>query len=259
MFAGILPGIQIMAEDKQIVYGRKPVIELIRSGRPVEKIFVQKGLSGPFEIELRNLLKGRDIPVSVVPPIKLDKFTRGTHQGIVAFSAIVEYEEMESLVARVIEKGEMPFFLMLDGVTDVRNFGAIIRSAEVFGAHGIIFSSKNSALINHTMIKTSAGSLFNVALSRVKSLHNAVEYLKSSGLRVLVSSLGAAQPVADMDFTGPVCLVLGSEETGVSAHMEKLADEVFRIPQFGKTDSLNVAVASGVILYEVTRQRSLPG
>ena len=246
-----------MTEDKQLVYGRKPVLELIKSGRAVEKIFVQKGLKGPFEIELRNLLKGRDIPVSVVHPVKLDKFTRGNHQGILAFSAIVEYVELEDLVPHCFELGKMPFFLMLDGITDVRNFGAIIRSAEVFGVDGIIFPSKNSAIINQTMIKTSAGSLFNIPLVRVKSLNNAIEYLQSSGIRLLVSNLNTEETIMNTDLSGSLCIVLGSEETGVSAHVEKISDGRFSIPQAGKTDSLNVAVATGIILYEVTRQRSL--
>lgn len=242
-------------EDKQMVYGRKPVLELLKSGRGVEKIFMQKGMSGPFEIELRQLLKGREIPVSQVHPLKLNRFTQGNHQGVVAFSSIVDYIEMEDLVISVIEKGDVPLFLFLDGVTDVRNFGAIIRTAEVFGVNGIIFPAKNSALINQVMIKTSAGSLFNIPLSRVKSLNNSIEYLKNSGIEIALSSLKAEKSLETMDFSGPVCIVMGSEDEGASAHMEKIADSQFIIPQIGKTDSLNVAVATGVILYEVYRKR----
>lgn len=243
-------------EDKQMVFGRKPVLELIRSGRQVEKIYLQKGMSGPFEVELRNLLKGSDIPVSMVHPMKLNKFTRGNHQGVVAFSAIVEYAELEQVVMHTIESGEVPLFLFLDGVTDVRNFGAIVRTAEVFGVHALIFPAKNSALVNQVMIKTSAGAIFGIPLIRVKSLHNAVEYLKHSGIEILVSSLSADIKLSDIRLEGPLCLVIGSEEEGVSEHMEKLADRRFIIPQLGKTDSLNVAVAAGVMLYETQRQRS---
>lgn len=244
-------------EDSQLVYGRNPVLELIKSGRQVEKIFLQKGLSGPFEIELRNLLKGQDIPVSVVHPMKLNKFTNGNHQGVIAFSSIVEYTELEDLVMHTIESGESPLFLFLDGVTDVRNFGAIIRTAEVFGVHGIIFPAKNSALINQVMIKTSSGALFNIPLVRVKSLHNAIDYLKSSGIEIMVSSLKSENTIFQIDFDGPVCLVVGSEEFGITDHMEKLSDHQFIIPQHGQTDSLNVAVATGIMLYEVQRQRSV--
>jgi len=240
-----------------MVYGRQPVLELLKSGRAVEKIFVQKGLSGPFEIELRNLLKGREVPVSNVHPMKLNKFTKGNHQGVVAFSSIVEYVELEDLVMHTMESGENPLFIYLDGITDVRNFGAIIRTAEVFGVHGIIFQSRNSALINQTMIKTSAGALFNVPLSRVKSLNNAVEYLQNSGIEIMVSDLKATISISEVKFDGPVCLVFGSEELGISGHMEKLADQRFLIPQVGKTDSLNVAVATGVVMYEVQRQRTV--
>ena len=244
-------------EDKQMVYGRKPVIELLKSGRSVEKIFIQKGMSGPFEIELRQLLKGKEIPVSQVHPMKLNRFTKGNHQGVVAFSSIVDYVDMEDLVISVMEKGEIPLFLYLDGVTDVRNFGAIIRTAEVFGVSGIIFPAKNSALINQVMIKTSAGALFNIPLSRVKSLNNSIEYLKNSGIEIVLSSLKAEKSLESMDFSAPVCIVMGSEDEGVSPHMEKIADSQFIIPQIGKTDSLNVAVATGVILYEVNRQRKV--
>lgn len=243
------------AEDKQLVFGRQPVIELIKSGRTVEKIFVQKGLKGAFEIELRNLLKGKDIPVSMVHPMKLNKFTKGNHQGIIAFAAIVEYGELEVLVPHVIESGKDPLFLFLDGVTDVRNFGAIIRTAEVFGVDAIIFPTKNSALINQVMIKTSAGALFHIPLVRVTSLNNAVQYLKDSGVRILSSQLDSSNAIGDVSFTGPVCVVIGSEDEGISHHMEKLADESFKIEQRGVTDSLNVSVATGIILYEVGQQR----
>jgi 23S rRNA (guanosine2251-2'-O)-methyltransferase len=243
-------------EDKQLVFGRKPVLELIRSGKQVEKIFMQKGLSGSFEIELRNLLKGKDIPVSVVHPMKLNKMTKGNHQGVVAFGAIVEYLNLEDLVPVLIESGRPPLLLFLDGVTDVRNFGAIIRTAEVFGVDAIVFPTKNSALINQMMIKTSAGSIFNISLVRVTSTNNALEFMKNSGIRILSSSLKAEKKLSELELNTPVCLVMGSEDEGISRHVEKLSDELFIIPQVGKTDSLNVSVATGVILYEALRQRN---
>lgn len=243
-------------EDKQLVIGRKPVLELIRSGKNVEKIFMQRGLKGPFEIELRQLMKGKDIPVSVVHPIKLNKMSRGNHQGVIAFTAIVEYEVLEDFVAHVIEQGKNAVFLFLDEVTDVRNFGAIIRTAEVFSVDAVIFPSKNSALINQVMIKTSAGALFNVPLIRVKSTNNSLEYLKHSGIRILSSSLEASDTLADMELDVPVCIVMGSEESGISPHVAKMSDHQFIIPQYGDTDSLNVSVATGIILYELRRQRN---
>lgn len=245
----------VFKEDKQLVFGRKPVLQLIRSGKQVEKIFMQKGLTGSFEIELRNLLKGKDIPVSVVHPMKLNKMTKGNHQGVVAFGGIVDYLDLEDVVPALIETGRPPLLLFLDGLTDVRNFGAIIRTAEVFGVDAIVFPTKNSALINQMMIKTSAGSIFNISLIRVKSTNNALEFIKNSGIRILSSSLKAEKKLAELELNTPVCLVLGSEESGISPHVEKLSDELFIIPQMGKTDSLNVSVAAGIILYEALTQR----
>jgi 23S rRNA (guanosine2251-2'-O)-methyltransferase len=242
-------------EDKQMVYGRNPVLELIKSGKQVEKIFVQKGMKGPFEIDLRNSLKGKDIPVSMVHPMKLNKMTKGNHQGVVAFSALVEYVLLEDFLPSLIETGKSPLLLFLDGITDVRNFGAIIRTAEVFGVHGIVFPTKNSALINQVMIKASAGAIFGIPMIRVKSANNAIEYMKNSGVRLLASSLHASKNLGDMELDNPVCIVMGSEEDGVSQHVEKLSDDQFIIPQLGKTDSLNVSVAAGVILYEAIKQR----
>lgn len=243
-------------EDKQLVIGRKPVLELIRSGKAVEKIFMQKGLTGSFEVELRNLLKGKDIPVSIVHPMKLNKMTRGNHQGVVAYSALVEYVDLEDLVPHIMNTGKDGLLLFLDGISDVRNFGAILRTAEIFSVDGVIFPSKNSALINQVMIKTSAGALFNVPLVRVKSANNAIDFLKSSGFRVIGSSLKAKDKLDKTDLKGPICLVMGSEESGISPHVEKLSNELFIIPQLGKTDSLNVSVATGIVLYEALKQRS---
>jgi len=240
----------------QLVYGRNPVIELIKSGKQIEKIFVQKGTTGEFEIELRNLLKGKDIPVSYVHQNKLKKFTQQNHQGVIAITSLLQYWELEDLIDSIFHKGETPNLILLDSLTDVRNVGSIIRSAEVLGAHGIIMGTKNSAVINHMTIKTSAGAAFNIPLVKVKSLANAVQTLKNSGILLYVSNLKATTKLNEIDFKIPCCSVLGSEDEGISNHMLKMADKEFIIPQIGKTDSLNVSVSTGIILYEIMRQRS---
>jgi 23S rRNA (guanosine2251-2'-O)-methyltransferase len=242
-------------ENKQMVYGRKPVLELLKSGSQIEKVFIQQGLHGPFEVELRNLMKGKDIPLSVIPLGKLDKISKGNHQGVIAYSSLVDYVDFESLVSLAFESSGAPLFLFLEGITDVRNFGAILRSAEVLGVDAIFCPSKNTALVNEDMIKTSAGALFKIPMSRVKSLDRALQYLKDCGVFIAVSHLEAEKKITELDFSGPVCVVIGSEETGVSEHTTKLADSLFVIPQRGQIDSLNVAVSAGVILYEIQRQR----
>ena len=239
----------------QLVYGKNPVLELIKSGKQVEKIYIQKGTTGEFEIELRNLLKGKDIPVSFVHPNKLKKFTHQNHQGVVAITSLLQYWILEDLIDSIFHRGETPNLLLLDSVTAVRNVGSIIRSAEVLGAHGIIMGTKNSATINHMTIKTSAGAAFNIPLVKVKSLPNAVGTMKNSGISLYVSNLQVKQKLENIDFNVPCCTVLGSEDEGISNHMSKIADQEFIIPQIGKSDSLNVSVSAGIILYEVMKQR----
>jgi len=242
--------------DNQLVIGRNPVLELIKSNKPVEKIFIQKGLRGPFEVELRNLLKGRNIPVSYVHPNKLKSFTTLNHQGVVAISSLIEYWELDDLIDHVYHKGEVPNFILLDSITDVRNTGSIIRSAEVLGANGVILGTKNSAIINHAAIKASAGAIYNIPLVKTGSIVNTIQTLKDNGINVYASNLHAHTPLYDLDMKSPVCTVLGSEDKGIGKHISKLATKEFIIPQKGKTDSLNVAVAAGIILYEILVQRS---
>ncbi len=239
----------------QLVYGRKPVLELIENGRQIEKIFVQKGTSGEFEIALRNSLKGKNIPVSFVHPNKLNKFTNQNHQGVVALTSLIEYWELDTLIEDIYLKGEAPNLILLDSVTDVRNFGSIIRSAEVLGIHGIIISTKNSATINNTTIKTSAGAAFNIPIAKVKSLSNAVKLLKDSGIAIYATYLHSLKSMSEIDFSVPCCTIIGSEDEGISSYMLKVADDNFKIEQVGKTDSLNVAVASGIVMYEILKQR----
>ncbi|MBK7094911.1 MAG: 23S rRNA (guanosine(2251)-2'-O)-methyltransferase RlmB [Saprospiraceae bacterium] len=241
--------------NNQLVIGRNPVLELLKSERQIEKIYIQQGMKGDFEIELRNLLKGKNIPVSHVHPAKLNGITSQNHQGVIAVTSLIEYTALEDLIDKIYFEGEVPCLLFLDSITDIRNVGSIIRSAEVLGAHGIILGSKNTAIINHIAIKVSAGAAFNLPIVKVHSANNAIETLKNSGISIYASTLDCRKNLSEINFNNPFCVILGSEDEGITPHMLKISDDEFKIPQFGKTESLNVAVSAGIILYEAVRQR----
>ncbi len=241
--------------NNQLVIGRNPVLELLKSERPIEKIYIQQGMKGEFEIELRNLLKGKNIPVSHVHPAKLNGITSQNHQGVIAVTSLIEYTELEDLIDKIYFEGEVPSLLFLDSITDIRNVGSIIRSAEVLGAHGIILGSKNTAIINHIAIKVSAGAAFNIPIVKVHSANNAIGTLKNSGISIYASTLDCRKDISEINFKNPFCVILGSEDEGITPHLLKISDDEFKIPQLGKTESLNVAVSAGIILYEAVRQR----
>lgn len=238
-----------------MVIGRKGILELLDSGKQIEKIFLQSGIRGEFEKELREKLKSRTIPVQYVPPQKLNKMTSGNHQGVVASIALVEYQSVENVISHLYEQGETPFIVILDGVTDVRNFGAICRSAEIFGAHAIVSPLKNSAIINEITFKASAGALSHLTVCREKSLNNVIETLQNLGLQIIGADVHAEKSIEELDFTGPLAVVMGDEGEGISQHISKKIDQNFKINQIGKTESLNVSVAAGVVFYEISKSR----
>ena len=240
---------------QQIIYGRNAVTEAIQNGTQLDKVVFQRGIRGEFEKEVRSLCRTHSIPLSVVPKEKLNKFSTGNHQGIVAIISLISYYKIEDVLPMVYEQSGTPLFMILDGVTDVRNFGAIARSAEAFGAHALIIPDKGAALINAEAIKTSAGALLSIPVCRVSSLVNAIDYLKLSGLSVLASDLAADKKLKEFDLKGPWALIVGSEGEGISPSIRSKADELFIIPQSGKIDSLNVSVAAGIMLYEVSSNR----
>ncbi len=246
-----------MADAEDIIYGRNPVIEAILANKEIDKILLLSSIRGPFEKEIRMHCKERDIPLQYVPSHKLDKLTKKNHQGIIAFSSIVEYHSIENIVPLLFEKGETPLILILDGITDVRNFGAIVRSAEVFGAHTVVIFEKKSARINHDAMKTSAGAILKIPICREKSITNTMKYLNNSGFQVFATDLDTDYYISDIDFTQPCAVILGDEGEGVSDAALKQCDKKFKIPQVGEIDSLNVSVASGVILYEILKQRTV--
>lgn len=240
---------------KDFIFGIRPVLEAIAAGKTVDKIFVQNGLHSPTIIELKELLRKNHIHANYVPVEKLNRFTRKNHQGVVAFISDIPFYKVADVVADVFEQGRMPFFLMLDGVTDVRNFGAIARTAECVGVDAIIIPEKGASPVNSDAIKTSAGALYNIKVCKVPDLKMTADYLQKSGLQISAASEKATDLLYKTDFRVPVCVVMGSEDTGVSPDILKICNEKIRLPMSGKTQSLNVSVACGAILYEVVRQR----
>lgn len=248
----------IMANNSNLIYGHHPVTEAIRAGKPVEKVFFQQGVRGELEKEIRHLAKAHDIPLQVVPAGKLDKMVRGAHQGVVAFLALIEFQALDNVVPFIFEQGKTPLLVLLDGVTDVRNFGAICRSAECAGADAVVIGQSNSAPANEEAVKASAGALARIRLCRVKSLFSAVEYLQASGIQVVATTLtDRSISLPKVDFLGPTAILMGSEGEGVHPKLLKMADVVTRIPQATDFDSYNVSVAAGIVLYEVLRQRGV--
>ena len=245
-------------KKKQIpmLIGRNVVIEALREGRPIDKVFVQLNLGGDLLREIRELADRQDIPVSKVPVQKLDRLSRGNHQGVIAMTAPVAYQKLEDLIPFFYEQGITPLILLLDGVTDVRNFGAIARSAEVLGAHAIVIPVKNSAPVSSDAVKTSAGALLRIPVCRTNNWKETLKTLRMNGIRIYAAEGQTSKQIREIDWTQPAALILGAEDKGLSGDSLRNADELVKIPQFGGTESLNVSVACGIILYEAARQRS---
>lgn len=237
-----------------IVFGIRPVAEAIEAGREIEKVYMRKGADGQLLSELRDLCIRHRLRIQDVPVERLDRLTRGNHQGVVAVISAIGYVGLEDIMERVPED-ETPFLLILDGVTDVRNFGAIARSAECAGVHGIITSLKNSAPVNGDAIRTSAGALTRIPVCRVGSIRNTIRALQQAGVGIAAATEKSRTLLFDADFTGPVAIVMGNEETGISKEALKLCDMQLAIPLVGSVESLNVSAAAAVMMFEVVRQR----
>lgn len=230
-------------------------MEAIQAGKTIERIFLQKNISGEIINEIRQLSRQFNIPVNIVPVEKLNSFSRANHQGVIAIAASIQYYDLQQVISFVIEKAETPLFLILDGITDVRNIGAIARSAVCCGAHAIIIPGKGVAPLQEDAMKTSAGALEKIYICRVNSLMKAVDELHLNGIKVFASEIKAEKKVFDCDFREPAAIVMGSEEKGIYPALLKICDEKFRIPIPGDFESLNVSVAAGIILYEAMKQR----
>ncbi|MCQ2315214.1 MAG: 23S rRNA (guanosine(2251)-2'-O)-methyltransferase RlmB [Bacteroidales bacterium] len=242
-------------EDSNMVFGVHPVEEVMRAGREFEKIFVQNGLRSPQISAICGYAKEHGVPVQFVPVEKLNRLTRKNHQGIVAFVCPISYQDIENVIPMAYEAGRVPFVVILDRVTDVRNFGAIARTCYAAGADAIVIPSRGSALINGDAMKTSAGALSLINVCRVENLKDTIDFLKASGLKVVAFSEKGRQTIWQADLTGPVAVLMGSEEDGISEAYLKRADNHLVIPMPGDIDSLNVSVATGIVAFEIVRQR----
>lgn len=238
-----------------MICGVRPVIEALRSGRNIERLLVRRDAGGEGIRELKELAKDREVPWQPVPPEKLDRLTRTEHQGVIAFLSQVEEQDLDGVIAQAYDKGEDPFIVALDSVTDVRNMGAIARSAECFGAHALLVPKQGTARLGPDAVKSSAGALVRKPVCRVMSLTDALKRAREHGLRIVACTEKGDVSLADADLTGPIVVVMGSEETGISPAMLRLADQLVRIDMAGKIGSLNVSVATGIVLNQVLQRR----
>lgn len=242
-------------EDK--IYGIRAVLEALQSNQPVNKVFIQKGISGKLYKELEYVLRKHKTSTSYVPVEKLNKLTANNHQGVVALISPVDFKDFDDTVEDILQNVKTPLFLLLDQVTDVRNFGAIIRTAECTGVNAIIIPKTGSAPINSDTIKTSAGAAFNVPIAKVDHLKDAVYYLQASGINIVAATEKADDAVYSIDLKKGSAIIMGAEDKGISNSVLQLADYRAKLPIAGNIGSLNVSVACGVFLYEVLRQRLL--
>ena len=238
------------------IIGRQPVLEALHSGKEIERIFIQKNTGGDIIFDIRKAAQSLQIPINVVPAEKLNSITRANHQGVIAVTGLVKYLDLQQVIDQVIEMGETPLFVMLDGITDVRNIGAISRSALCAGAQAVIIPDKGVGAINEEAMKSSAGALNNIHICRVGSLLKAVDTLHLNGIRVFTSEMKAGKNLFEINWQDPCCIIMGSEDKGIQPFLGKAADEQFTIPMSDRFDSFNVSVAAGIILFEAFRQRN---
>jgi 23S rRNA (guanosine2251-2'-O)-methyltransferase len=242
-------------EQDLVVYGLHPVNEALDNPDTVEKVFVKEGFSGQPMKDLIKKSRALRIPCFIVPSQKLDRLTNTrNHQGVAAFVSAVAYGNIENLIPTLMEQGVEPRIIVLDGVTDVRNFGAIARTAEFLGFHALVIPARGSARFNEDAIKSSAGALLKLPVCRTHVLKQTVFFLKHSGLRIVGASEKAETNAWETDLTGPIAIVVGSEDEGISKPILKLCDEIVKVPQLGQVESLNVSVAAGMLAYEVVKQ-----
>lgn len=248
-----------MKNDQQIIFGIRALIEAIDAGKEIDKVFLRKGLGGELYHELFALIRQHEVPFQFVPAEKINHITTKNHQGVVAFISAIEYKNIEQIIPLLYEQGRNPLILVLDQVSDVRNFGAIARTAECAGVDAIVVPTKGAAAINADAVKTSSGALHKINVCRVDSLNRTVKFLKDSGLQIIAATEKAADMHYKTDLTVPTAIVMGAEDTGISPEIMKLADQLVKIPMRGTIGSLNVSVAAGVLIYEVIRQRLSAG
>jgi 23S rRNA (guanosine2251-2'-O)-methyltransferase len=238
-----------------LIVGRKAIIEAMQSGKQLERIYLQTTVHGPAIDDIRKLAEQYLVPINKVPIEKLDNFNVSNHEGCVAVISKIQYQDLQQVVSFIVEQGEVPLFLILDGITDIRNIGAIARSAFCFGVNAIIIPDKGVGALNEDAILTSAGALEKIAICRVNSLMKAVDDLHMNGIKVFASEMTSEKKLYDLELKDPVAIVMGGEEHGVYPALMKICDDQFQIPMTGDFESLNVSVATGIILYEAMKQR----
>lgn len=238
-----------------MIFGIRAVIEAINAGKEIEKIFIRREMGGDLLKELFDLVQERRIPVQKVPLEKLNRLTTKNHQGVVAYISSIEYQHIDNIIPMLYEKGKDPFIVILDGVTDVRNFGAIARTCECAGVDAIVMPMRGGAAANADAVKTSAGALHIIPVCRENSLHNTVSYLQKCGIKVIAASEKTSHLYSQADYSGPLAIVMGAEDVGISPDILRIVDDMVSIPICGQISSLNVSVATGVIVYEAVKQR----
>jgi len=242
-------------KQSSLIIGRQPLIESLNAGRPLDKILLQKNVTGDIINEIRRLATKVQVPMQYVPVEKLNSLTRANHQGVIAFAALVQYMQLQHVIDHVVNEGRIPLFVMLDGVTDVRNIGAIARTAVCCGAQALIIPDKGVGALNEDAMKASAGALEKINVCRVNSLMKAVDDLHLNGIKAFASEMTAKTKLFELDLKEPCCIIMGSEDKGVFPPLMKICDTKFSIPMTEAFESLNVSVATGMILYEAVKQR----
>ena len=242
-------------EKNEMIFGIRAVIEAVEAGKEIDKVLVKKELQGDLAKELFSVLKKAGVLMQKVPVERLNRITRKNHQGVVAFISSVTYQSLENLIPGLYEEGKVPLLVVLDGVTDVRNFGAIARTCECAGVHAIVIPQRGSVTVNADAVKTSAGALHTLPVCRERNLHEALRFLQNSGIQLVAATEKADQNYTEVSYADPTAIILGAEDAGISADSLRICDQMVKIPQFGTIGSLNVSVAAGVMIYEAVRQR----
>jgi len=242
-------------EKEHQIFGIRAIIEGIQSGVAIDKVFIQSDTQGDLMKELLKVMKQKSVNFSYVPVEKLNRLTPNNHQGAVATISPIAFHDLETLIDKVVASGETPFFLLLDQLSDARNFGAIIRTAECTGVHGIIVQKQGSAPVNGDTVKTSAGAVFNVPICKVEHIKDAIYLLQANDIKTVAATEKTDQNIYDISLKEGIAIIMGSEDRGINPSVLKIVDEKGKLPMFGSIGSLNVSVACGAFLYETVRQR----
>jgi 23S rRNA (guanosine2251-2'-O)-methyltransferase len=243
-------------KENEIIFGIRTVIEAVQAGKTIDKLLIKKDLQGDLIKELFAVLKEHQIPLQRVPIERLNRITRKNHQGVIAFVSAITYHRLEDIIPFVFEQGKDPFIVLLDGITDVRNFGAIARTCECAGVHAIVIPERESVSVNADAMKTSAGALNVIPVCKEKSINRSIRFLKDCGVSVIAASEKGAKNYTETSYSGPIAIVVGAEDTGVTPENLRICDEIVKIPLFGTIASLNVSVAASILIYEGVRQRN---